>query len=184
VTATLTAHAVPDLSDLPAPPVYPTGEDLRPLITGDSVRDLHTAFRLHDDGKARQAAYDHAVRAAELQQSGAPFGDVFNALAAAEVTAPETDRAWHAERLDAYTTALGLRGWRRYADHRGRHCIARDRLRTPADGDRGRHYSTRDFLPCPPLTHSVIDRDTGRTVYRALSGRIAQQWIDAKEASC
>jgi len=176
-------EAVIDLSELPAAPVYPTGEDLRPLLTGDANVNLGTAFRLHDDGKARQKAYDHAVHAARLQKDGAPVGDVFRVLASAEVLAPADARLWHAERLDAYAAAFGLRGWYRYSDFRGQHCIAINLLRLAADGDCGRYFSTRDFLPKPPLTHSVIDRDTGRTVYRAISGPIAQQWINEKEVA-
>ena len=170
-----------NLSELPPPPVHPTKETLRPLITGDSVRDLNTAFRLHDEGKARQAAYDHAVRAGELQQAGAHPFDVFRALARAEVAAPADTRPWHAARLDAWADAHGIRGWYRRTDYCGQHGIVADILRLPADGDRNRHYTARDFMPCPPHTHSVIDRDTGRTVYRAISGGIAQQWIDEHE---
>ncbi|MEU0397975.1 hypothetical protein ABZ208_35520 [Streptomyces sp. NPDC006208] len=182
-TVTRLAHQVLDLTVLPAPPAYPTGETLRPLLTGDSVRDLHAAFQLHDDGKARQIAYDHAVRAGELQRNGAHPFDVFRALARAEGAAPEDTRPWHAVRLDAYTEALGIRGWYRRTDFRGHHGIVADILRLPADGDHGRHYVTRDFAPRPPLTHSVVDRDSGRTVYRAISGGIARQWLEAKEAS-
>lgn len=171
-----------DLSDLPDAPVYPTGEDLRPLLTGDSVRNLKAAFRLHDEGRARQAAYDHAVRADDLQKAGAPVVYVFKALARAEQAAPADTRPWHAERLDAYTTAYGLRGWYRYTDFRDTHCIAINKLRFAAEGDRGRYFATRDFAPVPPLTYSVVDRDTGRTVYRAVSDRIARQWIDEREA--
>jgi hypothetical protein len=182
MTATLEARTVIDLSVMPDPPAYPTGEDLRPLITGDPLVDLRTAFRLHDEAKARQAAYDYAVRAAELQRAGAPFGEVFSALAAAEVTAPMPDRDWHADRLDAYTGALGIRGWYRYTDFRGQHRVARNLLRLASEGDRGRYFSLRDFLPIPPHTHSVVDRDTGKTVYRAISSTIAEQWITEKEA--
>jgi hypothetical protein len=173
----------PDLSDMPPAPVYPTGETLRQLLTGDPCTDLRSAFRLHAEGKARQKAYDHAVRAARLQKDGGPFQAVFKALASAEAAAPVDARPWHAARLDAYVAALGLRGWYRRIDFQGEHGIVADRLRLPADGDRGRYFSTQDFLPVPPLTCSVVDRDTGRTAYRAISAAIAQQWIDEAEAA-
>lgn len=180
---TSTINAAVDLSDLPPVPVYPTGEDLRPLLTGDSVVDLRTAFRLHDEGKARQKAHDHAVRAARLQKDGAPVVDVFRALAAAEVAAPADTRPWHATRLDAYTTAHGLRGWYRRTDFRGEHGIAVNKLRFPADGDRGRYFAHAAAYMHLPLNHWVVDRDTGCTVYRTYSGGIAQQWIEEAEAS-
>jgi hypothetical protein len=181
MTATLEAHTVIDLSVMPDPPAYPTGEDLRPLITGDPLVDLRTAFRLHDEAKARQAAYDYAVRAGELQRAGAPFGEVFSALAAAEVTAPMQDRDWHADRLDAYTGALGIRGWYRYTDFRGQHRVARNLLRLASEGDRGRYYTHAAAYMHLPLNHWVIDRDTGRTVYRTYAGGIATQWIEEHE---
>ena len=172
-----------DLADLTAAPDYPTGEDLRPLLTGDPARDLRTAFRLHDDGKARQTAHDHAVRAARLQKDGAPAVDVFEALACAEEAAPADTRPWHAARLDAYTAAHGLRGWHRYTDFRGQHCIAINLLRFATDGNRGRYYSHAAPYMHLPLNQWVIDRDSGRTVYRTYSGRIAQQWITEAEAA-
>lgn len=172
---------VMDLADLPAAPTYPTGETLRPLLTGEANVDLLSAFRLHDDAKARQKAYDHAVRAARLQKDGAPVVDVFKSLACAEEAAPADTRPWHAARLDAYTAAFGLRGWYRYTDFRGKRCIAINLLRFAADGDRGRYYSDAGAYMHLPLNHWVIDRDTGRTVYRTYSGRIAQQWIEAAE---
>lgn len=175
-------EAVIDLSDLPPAPVYPTGETLRPLVTGNANVDLRTAFQLHDEGKACQAAYDHTVRAARLQKDGAPVVDVFKALACAEEAAPAGTRPWHAARLDAYTAAFGLRGWYRCADSQGRHCIQINYLRIAADGDRGRYFSRAGAYMHLPLNHWVIDRDTGRTVYRTYSGRIAQQWIDEAEA--
>jgi hypothetical protein len=182
MTASLEAPTVIDLSVMPDPPTYPTGEDLRPLITGDPRVDLRTAFRLHDDAKARQAAYDYAVRAGELQRAGAPFQKVFIALAAAEESVPEVDRKWHADRLDTYTTELGIRGWYRYTDSHGQHRIARNLLRLRADRDRGRYYSHAAAYMHRPLNHWVVDRDTGKTVYRTFSGRIAEQWITEKEA--
>ncbi len=180
--ATATKSVI-DLSDLRPAPVYPTGETLRPLLTGDASVDLRTAFWLHDEGKARQAAYDHAVRAARLQKDGAPVVDVFKTLACAEEAAPADTRPWHAARLDAYTAAFGLRGWYRRTDSVGKHCIQINYLRFAADGDRGRYFSRAGAYMHLPLNHWVIDRDTGRTVYRTYSGRIAQQWIDEAETT-
>jgi hypothetical protein len=51
-----------------------------------------------------------------------------------------------------------------------------------ADGDRGRYYSHAAAYMHLPINHWVIDRDTGRTVYRSYSARIAQQWIGEMEA--
>lgn len=167
---------------VPEPPVKPTGETLRPLITGQAHIDIHTAFRLIDDGKARLKAYEYAVRACKHQAEGAAVTLVFAALANAESAAPDDVRPWHAARVDAYAAEHGIKGWHRHTDSTGRRYIAMDRLRlTALVGDKGRYYAARDFMPAPPLTHGVIDRDTGRSVYRALSGRIAQQWIDAHE---
>lgn len=180
--ATVTEPVI-DLSEFPTPPVYPTGEDLRPLLTGDANVDLRTALRLHKDGKARQNAYDHAVRAARLQKDGAPVADVFEVLACAEEAAPADTRPWHAARLDTYTAAFGLRGWYRHADSAGKHRIQINYLRFAADGDRGRYYSHAAAYMHLPLNHWVIDRDTGRAVYRTYSGRIAQQWIDEAETT-
>lgn len=173
--------AIPDLSDLPEPPVYPTGQDLKALLTGDDVADLRTAFRLHDDGKGAQAAWDRAAEAGALQRDGAPHARVLSALAGAEVLAPAAHRAWHAARLDAYAAAYGLRGWYRYTDFRGRHSIQINRIRTRADGDIGRYYVHAAAYMHAPQHHWVVDRDTGRTVYRSHSGRIAQQWITVHE---
>ncbi|MFH8805268.1 hypothetical protein ACH4F6_37965 [Streptomyces sp. NPDC017936] len=172
-----------DLSQLPEAPAKPTGEDLRPLATGQAHIDIYTAFRLIDEGKARQAAHQHAVRAAQLQADGAPVTTVFKALACAEGAAPDDTRPWHAARVDAWAEEHGIRGWHRRAGLRGRPYIAADRLRLLAvDGDRGRYYTHHDrYAHCPPLSHWVIDRDTGRTVYRTFAGGIAQQWVTEHE---
>ncbi|MDX3324780.1 hypothetical protein PV405_08875 [Streptomyces sp. ME02-6979-3A] len=170
------------LPDPPARPAYPTGDTLRPLLTGDANRDLRTAFRLHDDAKDRQAAHGHAVHATVLHATGAPVLDVFRALVAAELAAPDDTRPWHAARLDTWAAAHGIRGWRRYTDHQGERHIATDRLRLLAeDGDRSRHYVHTATYTHRPLNHWVVDRDTGRTVYRTYSGGIARQWITAHE---
>jgi hypothetical protein len=174
-----------DLTMLPEPPVKPTGETLRPLLTGQAHVDIYTAFRLKDDHEARMKAHGHAVRAAELQAEGAAVTQVFKALAAAESAAPDDVRPWHAARVDAYAAEHGIKGWYRRTDYRGNRYIVADVLRLVAlVGDQGRYYTHTDrYAHCPPLRHWVIDRDTGRTVYRTISGPIAQQWIDEHGAS-
>lgn len=180
--APLVRAAPPLLPDPPAQPAYPTGDTLRPLLTGDANRDLRTAFRLHGEAKARQVAHDHAVHATVLHATGAPVLDVFRALVRAEEAAPDDTRPWHAARLDTWATAHGIRGWHRHTNNRSGHHIATARLRLVAeDGDRGRHYVHTVPYAYQPLTHWVIDRDTGRTVYRAVASGIARQWITAHE---
>lgn len=169
---------------LPEPPVKPTGETLRPLLTGQAHIDIYTAFRLLDEHPQRMKAYNYAVLAAERQAEGAAVTSVFKALANAESAAPDDTRPWHAARVDAYAAEHGIKGWYRRTTYRGEKYIVADVLRLAAlVGDKGRYYSTRDFMPCPPLTYSVVDRDTGRTAYRALNGRIAEQWIREHEGA-
>lgn len=173
-----------DLTLLPEPPVKPTGETLRPLLTGQAHVDIYTAFRLKDEYAARVKAYEHAERAARLQAEGAAVTLVFKALACAESAAPDDVRAQYASVVDAYAAEHGIKGWYRRTSYRGEKYIVADVLRlVHLVGDKGRYYTLRDFMPCPPLTYSVVDRDTGRTAYRALNGRIAQQWIDEREAA-
>jgi hypothetical protein len=167
-----------DLLEIPEPPVKPTGETLRPLLTGQAHVDIYTLFRLKDEHAARVKAHGHVVRAGELQAGGAAVTQVFKALANAESAAPEEDRSWHAARVDAYAAEHGIRGWYRRTSRMG-HYIAMDRLRLTGEvGDQGRYYTHTDrYANCPPLKSWVIDRDTGRTVYRTFSGKIAEQWI-------
>lgn len=171
-----------DLLEIPEPPVKPTGETLRPLLTGQAHVDINTVFRLKDEYAARVRAYEYAVKACELQAKGAAVTTVFNALANAESAAPESDRAWHAARVDAYAAEHGIKGWHRRTSRMG-HYIAADRLRLVSlVGDKGRYCTHTDrYANCPPLKCWVIDRDTGRTVYRAINGGIAEQWIREHE---
>lgn len=175
-----------DLSLLPASPVKPTGETLRPLLTGQAHVDINIAFGLLDDHEARVKAYEHAERAARLQAEGANVLTVFTALARAEGAAPDDMRAQYASIVDAYAAEHGIKGWHRrpIGTERGRPYIAADVLRLVAlVGDKGRYYTHTDrYGQHPPLKAWVIDRDTGRTVYQTISGRIAQQWIDEHEA--
>jgi hypothetical protein len=174
-----------DLSLLPEAPVKPTGETLRPLLTGQAHVDIYTAFGLLDGHEARVKAYGHAERAARLQAEGADVPAVFKALARAEGAAPDDTRPWHAARVDAYATEHGIKGWHRHTDSLGHRYIAADVLRLAGlVGDKGRYYTHTDrYGQRPPLKAWVIDRDTGRTVYQTISSRIAQQWIDEHEAA-
>lgn len=173
-----------DLTQLPEPPVKLTGETLRPLLTGQAHIDIYTAFGLLDDHEARVKAHEYAKRAARLHAEGADVLAVLKALANAESAAPDDVRAQYARIVDAWAAEHGIRGWHRRTDLRGKRYIAMDRLRLLArDGDKGRYYVHADrYGQQPPLKAWVIDRDTGRTVYRTISGRIAQQWIEEHEA--
>lgn len=176
-----------DLLETPELPVKPTGETLRPLLTGQAHVDIYTAFGLLDDHEARLKAYEYAMLACERQAAGAAVTQVFKALANAEGAAPEADRAWHAARVDAYAAEHGIRGWHRrpLGTERGRHYIAADRLRLVSlVGDKGRYYTHTDrYANCPPLKCWIIDRDSGRTVYRTYCGGIAEQWIREHESA-
>lgn len=167
------------------PPVKPTGETLRPLLTGQAHIDIHTAFGLLDDHEDRVRAYKHAMRAARLQAEGAAVTLVFKALANAESAAPDDTRPWHAARVDAYAAEHGIKGWYRRTNYRGEKYIVADILRlVPLVGDKGRYYTHTDrYGQCPPLKCWVIDRDSGRTVYRTFAGGIAEQWIREHEAA-
>lgn len=169
--------------EIPEPPVKPTGETLRPLLTGQAHVDIVTAFKLHDDHKARLKAHTHAVRACERQAEGAAVTQVFKALANAESAAPDDTRPWHAARVDAYAAEHGIKGWYRRTDYRGNRYIVADILRLVSlVGDKGRYYTHTDrYMQCPPLKAWVVDRDTGRTAYRAINGGIAEQWIREHE---
>lgn len=172
-----------DLLEIPEPPVAPTGETLRPLLTGQAHIDIHTAIRLRDEHKARVRAHGYAVRAGERQANGAAVTTVFKALANAESAAPEADRSWHAARVDAYAAEHGIKGWYRRTDYRGNRYIVADVLRLVGlVGDKGRYYTHHDrYMQCPPLKCWVIDRDSGRTAYRAINSGIAAQWIREHE---
>ncbi|WP_394436184.1 hypothetical protein [Streptomyces sp. SGAir0957] len=164
-----------------------------PLPDRDSIDDW--SMKSFDDyftAVARHQARAFARRAVECEQTGRGVREwhscreaaVLGLLAAAEETAPEQDRKWHADRLDAYTELHGLRGWHRYTDHRGKHLIQISLIRKREDGERGRHYvhktANYDYRATP---YWVVDRDTSETVYRSYASRIAQQWIDEHETA-
>ncbi|QKV90369.1 hypothetical protein HUT19_41195 [Streptomyces sp. NA02950] len=176
----------------PARAVPRPGTDVPPIAP---VPDLADLTGMPDGGGyRREEANAAARRAGRTQATGegmrrwhASVHDaVMSNLAAAETLAPAEDRAWHAARLDAYAAAYGLRGWHRYADRAGKHMVQCNRIRTHLEGDRGRYYTVRlgprgAGMDPGPRSHAVIDRDSQRTVYAAVSQGIAWQWIEAHE---
>ena len=163
-----------------------------PLPDRDAIDDW--SIKSFDDyftATARHSARTFAQRAAECEATGRWMKDwhasrhaaVLSLLAAAEQAAPGEDRPWHAARLDSYAERYGLRGWHRYTDFRGKHCIQINLIRTREDGEHGRHYVHAADRMHGPLRFWVIDRDTHRTVYRSFASRIAQQWIEEAEAA-
>jgi hypothetical protein len=173
-----------DLADFDGMPDGP--EPDRSSIDDWSMRSFDDYFT----AVARHKAREFARRAAECEATGRWVGEwhihreasVLSLLAAAETSAPEEDRPWHAARLDAYAELHGLRGWHRYTDFRGKRCIQINLIRKREDGEQGRHYVHAADRMHGPLRFWVIDRDTHRTVYRSFSSRIAQQWIEEREA--
>lgn len=168
-----------------------TGMPDGPFPDRDAIDDW--SIKSFDDyftATARHSARQFAERATECEATGRWVKDwhnsrhmaVLSLLAGAEQAAPVEDRAWHAARLDAYAAHHGLRGWHRYIDFRGKHCIQINRIRTREDGEQGRHYVHAADHMHGPLRFWVIDRDTHRTVYRSFASGIAHQWIDATEA--
>jgi hypothetical protein len=107
----------------------------------------------HLEALARLAAWNGAWLAAEYQRQGRPHLSVMLSLAGAETKSPARDRPFHAARLDAYAAAYGLSGWYRGTDHADEGCHG-------ADG-----------------AYWVVDRDTGRTAFRAHSAKEAAAWI-------
>lgn len=163
-----------------------------PLPDRDAIDDW--SIKSFDDyftAAARHSARMFAERAAECEATGRwakdwhrhPEASVLSLLAAAETSAPEEDRPWHAARLDAYVELHGLRGWHRYTDLRGKHSIQINLIRKREDGEQGRHYVHAADHMHGPCRFWVIDRDTHRTVYRSHANRIAQQWIEERETA-
>ncbi|WP_274036624.1 hypothetical protein [Streptomyces sp. MMBL 11-1] len=182
---------VPDLSDL-------TGLPSGPPPVANALENLNAwdgrGMSAHQTALARRTANRAAERAGQIQSTGLGIREwhnsfhaaVVSSLAAAETNAPEAERGWHADRLDAYAAAYGLRGWYRHTDFRGRHAVQVNLIRTHADGDRGRYFTTDassggGFRP-GPYRASVVDRDSHRVVYRAISVPIARQWVEQHES--
>lgn len=134
----------------------------------------------HLEGLDRRAAYGSARLAALYQQQGRSHLDVMLALAGAEHRSPTPEeRAFHAARLDAYAAAYGLSGWYRGIDGHGRPYVQVNRLRTAQEGDAGRWFTHRADEGCHGAdgAYWVVDRDTGRTAFRARSSKEAAAWI-------
>lgn len=163
---------VPDLSKLPAEPKAPDRESVNDWSL-QSMKDYLDALKACD-------AYYHASHAAELQKSGGSYQDIMQALAAAEMAAPEKDRSFHAGRLDQYAAAHGLKGWYRHQTSRGEHLVQVNKIRTPAEGDKGRYYASDPFAKG---TARVVDRDTGKFVTPAMDPKAARDWISNAESA-
>ncbi|MFI1485683.1 hypothetical protein [Streptomyces sp. NPDC020747] len=170
-----------------------TGMPDGPLPDRDAIDNWSPkSFDDYFTAEARHRARGFAQRAVECEVTGAGVREwhscreaaVLSLLAAAEETAPAEDRPWHADRVDAYAELHGLRGWYRHTSQHGKHRIQINYIRRRQDADQDRHFvhtsANYDYRATP---HWVVDRDTGRTVYRSHSKRIAQQWIEAREAS-
>ena len=105
------------------------------------------------------------------------------ALAAAEMAAPKSDRAFHASRLDAYASAHGLKGFYRHTSQSGggKHMVQVNKIRTPADGDHGRYYASDASMLGGGAKH-VVNRDTGKIVARVPSADAAKDYIGKAES--
>ncbi|WP_127357647.1 hypothetical protein [Actinacidiphila soli] len=173
----------------------------RPAPVADPLRDISAwdgpGMDAYFVASARASANEAARIAGRIQVTGRGIRDwhssvhdaVISTLAAAETIAPQTDRPWHAARLDAYAAAYGLRGWHRHTDFRGKHAVQVNKIRTHLDGDRGRYYPAAhgprgSVLNPGPYSHCVVAVGPGHPTHRlrAVSPRIARQWIDKHEA--
>lgn len=161
----------PDLSNLPPAPKAPD----RNAVNDFSLKSMSS----HLDALKSRDAHIKAARAAQLQKSGGSHQEIMQHLAGAEMTAPEHERAFHAARLDAYAKAYGLKGFYRHKSSRGDHMVQVNKIRTPAEGDRGRYYASDPFNSGRP---QIIDRDTGKIVEQSASSAAAKARISELEA--
>ena len=177
----------PDLSQLPPEPKVPTRESVSSWDKAGMTAYLRA-------GESHQA-WAHAKHAGELQKSGASHQEIMGALGAAESTAPADERALHAARLDAYAKAHGLKGWYRHettASVQNKHMVQVNKIRTPAEGDKGRYYALPPMAGATSQKTTIVDRDTGKMVaeipptksghFFGPDAKAAQAWIAAKEA--
>jgi hypothetical protein len=120
-----------------------------------------------------------AARTADLRRdAGAGHFEVLSALARAEEYAPAAERPHYAAAVDAYAAEHGLRGWYRHADSHGAHLVQVNKLRTPADGNRGRYYPSAAIRG----QVRVVDRDTGVFTTGPVTRQAAEAWITLAEA--
>ena len=178
-----TATKAPDLSALPPEPKVPPRESVSSWSKKSMTDYLHAG--------ASHQAWQHAANAGKLQKAGAGHQKIMEALGAAESAAPEDERAFHAARLDAYAQAHGLKGWYRHAGPHGEHMVQVNKLRTPAEGNKGRYYALPPTSVASSQATPIIDRDTGKvvaTVPPTKSGhffgpdtKAAREWIAKAE---
>lgn len=170
-----------DLSGMPDGP-HPNPD----LVSDWSLK----SFDIYFNNAARHTANTFARKATETEATGrwvkrwhkSRQAAVLALLAAAEEAALPEDRPWHAARLDTYAELHGLRGWYRSCRD-GKHRVHVNLLRRREDGDRGRYFVSPSYaLRGGMRPSSVVDRDSGEVVYRAINQRIAEQWIEEKEA--
>ncbi|MDQ2876817.1 MAG: hypothetical protein M3Y33_19245, partial [Actinomycetota bacterium] len=173
----LPGQPVPELSELPPEPAAPPRES----ADSWSLKSMKGYMAAHDS----LMAWRLAEEAGRLQRAGASHQDVMMALAGAESVAPEAGRPFHAARLDAYAAAHGLRGWYRGTgrDRDGRDgqpVVHVNRIRTAADGDRGRYFYHGHSAVSGP-DYAVVDRDTGQRAALFATRQEADAWIEHAE---
>lgn len=176
-----------DVTDLAGMPFGPMPN--RDLVSSWSAESMQTHVNAQDRVKANaftQGAVDcHHTGRGQKEHHQSRDGAVLAYLIAAENSAVHAERGWYAARVDAYAALHGIRGWYRTTDHRGAPVVYTNRLRKAGtDGDLGRYFVhaanslswSKDHRP-----FWVVDRDTGRTAYRAPTRGIAAQWIEERE---
>ena len=177
-----------DVTDLAGMPVGPMPN--RDLVSSWSLESMQTHINAQDRVKANAlthgAVHCHHTGHGRKEHHQSREGAVLAYLIAAENSAVHAERGWYAARVDAYAALHGIRGWYRTTDHRGIPVVYTNRLRkTGTDGDRGRYFvhgaSSTGWGPERLRPFWVVDRDTGRTAYRAPTRGIAAQWIDERE---
>lgn len=178
---------IPDLSNLAG---MPDGPAPKWLLT-PAENWPRKALEGELEARSRADAQAYARGAGSIQATGKgirPWHNSIHAavvgqLAAAEEAAPKSDRPWHAARLDAYAAAYGLKGWYRHTDERGVHRVQVNRIRTAADGDRGRYRVVSDS---PNRQFLVLDLDVEgpkRNVFATPSRITACNWVEQREGA-
>lgn len=176
-----------DVTDLTGMPTGPVPK--HDLVSSWSLDSMQTYLEAHARIKAnamvQEAVHCHYTGHGQKEHHQSREGAVLAYLIAAENSAVDGERGWYAARVDAYADLHGIRGWYRTTDHRGDPVVHTNRLRKTSDGDRGRYYvhgaSPTGWGPELLLRFWVVDRDTGKTAYRAPTRGIASQWIAERE---